>query len=98
MIVLQFGTKKAVPYGEEEPKDGKKDATADEKPEPICISGLVKGEDDLSTKPAILDVPVGPGRVVLFAFNPLHRFLNHSDFRLVYNVILNHNDFPRAAQ
>ena len=93
MIVLQFGTKKTVPYGTEEPKDAK----PDEKPEPLCISGLVKSEDDLSTKPAILDIPAGKGRVVLFAFNPLHRFLNHSDFRLVYNVILNHNDLDRTA-
>ena len=98
MIVLQFGTKKAVPYGEEEPKDSKKDSKGEEKPEPICLSGLVKGEDDLSTKPAILDVPAGKGRVILFAFNPLHRFLNHSDFRLVYNVILNHNDLPQAEK
>ena len=44
--------------------------------------------------PAILDVPVGKGHVVLFAFNPMHRFLNHSDFRFVYNAILNWNDLP----
>jgi len=89
MVVLQFGTKKPEVYGEEPDKKDK-----DAKPEPLCLSGLVKGEEDLVTKPAILDVPVGKGRVILFAFNSLHRFLNHSDFRLVYNVIMNYNDLP----
>ena len=45
--------------------------------------------------PAILDVPVGKGRVLLFAFNPMHRYLNHGDFRWVYNAILNWNDLPK---
>ena len=30
-----------------------------------------------------------------FAFNPMHRYLNHSGFRYLYNIILNWNDFPR---
>ena len=94
MVVLQFGTKEPVPYGQEEKKADDAQKADVPKPGPLCLSGLVKGEEDLAAKPAILDVPVGPGRVVLFAFNSLHRFLNHSDFRLVYNVILNYNDLP----
>ncbi|HKY33479.1 MAG TPA: M14 family zinc carboxypeptidase [Candidatus Polarisedimenticolia bacterium] len=91
MVVMQFGTVVPKPYGEEEkPREPGKE----EKPEPLCISGLVKGEEDLAGKPAILDIPAGKGRVVVFAFNPLHRFLNHSDFRLAYNVLLNHDDLP----
>jgi hypothetical protein len=94
MVVLQFGTKEPIPYGQEEKKEDEEKKADSEKPGPLCLSGLVKGEDDLAAKPAILDVPAGSGRVVLFAFNSLHRFLNHSDFRLVYNVILNYNDLP----
>jgi hypothetical protein len=45
-------------------------------------------------KPAIIDLPTGRGRVVIFNFNPLHRYLNHSDFRFLYNAILNWNDLP----
>jgi hypothetical protein len=87
---MQFGTETPKVYGEEPaPETKDKEATP---PQPLCVSGLVKGEEMLSTKPAILDVPCGAGRVVLFAFNPLHRFLNHSDFRLVYNAIMNWND------
>jgi hypothetical protein len=54
----------------------------------------VSPPDALAGKPAILDVPAGEGRVVFFAFNPLHRHLNHSDFRLVFNTILHWNDLP----
>lgn len=61
----------------------------------LVLSGFVRGEDTVDGKPAILDVPVGQGRVVLFAFNPLHRHLNHSDFRFVYNVLLHWNDLPK---
>lgn len=74
------------PSGKDAAKEG-----ADEK---LVLSGFVRGEDVVSGKPAILDLPVGKGRVVLFAFNPLHRHLNHSDFRFVYNVLLNWNDLP----
>lgn len=60
----------------------------------LVLSGFVRGEDVVNGKPAVLDVPAGRGRVVLFAFNPLHRYLTHSDFRLVWNVFLNWNDLP----
>ena len=33
--------------------------------------------------------------MILFAFNPLHRYLNLSDFRFVYNAVLNWNDLPQ---
>jgi zinc carboxypeptidase len=87
-IVLQFGTKLA----DDDP------AAKDAKVEPLCLSGLVKGEAALQRKPAILDVPVGKGRVILFAFDPLHRYLNHSDFRLATNAILNWNDLPATPK
>jgi hypothetical protein len=60
----------------------------------LVLSGFVQGEDQIAGKPAILDVPVGRGRVILFAFNPLHRYLNHSDFRFAWNALLHWNDLP----
>ena len=104
--VLQFGTKQ-VPEEEEkkaeqeievedvdvEPQpETKKPETPEDKR--LVLSGFVQGEDQVNGKPAVLDIPVGKGRVVLFAFNPLHRYMNLSDFRLVYNVLLNWNDLP----
>jgi hypothetical protein len=81
------------------PDAGREAAPAQEKEKPkedprLVLSGFVRGEDVVNGKPAVLDVPVGKGRIVLFAFNPLHRYLTHSDFRLVWNVILNWNDLP----
>jgi hypothetical protein len=74
-------------------------AKAQEKKEvkegPLVLSGFVRGEDAINGKPAILDVPAGRGRVILFSFNPLHRYLNLSDFRFVYNALLNWNDLPQ---
>ncbi len=64
----------------------------------LLLSGYVKGEEVVDGKPAILDVPAGKGRVILFAFNPMHRYLNHADFRWLYNVILNWNDLPEVKR
>jgi hypothetical protein len=98
LIVLQFGTRKPEVYGEEAATGAKGEGPAAGKDkgggEPLCLSGLVRGEEELVTKPAILDVPAGRGHVVMFGFNPLHRFLNHADFRLVYNAVLNFNHLP----
>ncbi len=60
----------------------------------LVLSGLARGQEALDGKPAILDLPAGKGRVILFAFNPLHRYLNLADFRFVYNALLNWNDLP----
>jgi hypothetical protein len=35
--------------------------------------------------------------VIAFTFDPLHRFLNHHDFPMVWNAILNWNDRPGAS-
>jgi Zinc carboxypeptidase len=56
---------------------------------PFLVSGQVWGGSNLIGRPAILDMPVGRGRVVAFNFNPLHRDLNRGDQRLLWNAILN---------
>ncbi len=78
--------------------DGRDAGTGKPADHRLVLSGYVKGEGTVNGKPAILDVPAGKGRVILFAFNPMHRYLNLSDFRFVYNVILNWNDLPPAAE
>lgn len=92
-IVLQWGTR--IPKEDEEGAagDDKKD---DKKEPPLVVSGGIKGGDDLVGKPAILDIPVGQGRVIAFDFDPIHRYQTESDFRLVWNAILNWNDLPPA--
>jgi len=58
-------------------------------------SGFVEGQETLEKSGAIIDIPRNDGgRVILYSFNPLHRYLNHGDFNYVYNALLHWNDFP----
>lgn len=57
------------------------------------LSGLMKGATEINRRPAIVDVPVGKGRVLLFATNPCYRWQNHSEFGMLFNSILHYNDF-----
>jgi hypothetical protein len=86
------GTETATATADAEDED--EDENAEPKPRDLVLSGWVSPPDALAGKPAILDVPAGEGRVIFFAFNPLHRYLNHSDFRLLDNTILHWNDLP----
>jgi hypothetical protein len=101
-VVLQWGTKLRTEDREEEgaegsmPKDPKDPAKKDEVK--MLVSGAIKGEDELEGRPAILDLPVGRGRVIAFLFNPIHRDLNRSDHRLLWNAILNWNIFGVGPQ
>jgi hypothetical protein len=58
----------------------------------LVVSGGVRNGDALLGRPAILSVPVGDGHIVAVNFNPLHRDLNRSDHRVVWNALLNWND------
>ncbi len=91
-VVLQWGTK--LPKRERDPDTP---APAGEKKDTdpaFVVSGGVKKGDDLEGQPAILDLPAGQGRVLAFNFNPMHRDLNHSDYRFLWNGILNWNALP----
>jgi len=55
----------------------------------LVISGGALNGDRIQGRPAILAVPKGEGIVVVYNFNPVHRDLNRSDYRLLWNSILN---------
>lgn len=57
--------------------------------QPMVVSGGARDEDKLQGRPAILSVPTGKGAIVAYNFNPMHRYLNHSDHRFLWNAILN---------
>ena len=106
-IVMKYGTK---PLREDDDEEGddinedtkqvgeEEDAEVDgEKKDDgkFLLSGYIEGQDTLEKSAAILDIPRNAGgRVILYSFNPLHRFLNHGDHNFVYNALLNWNDYP----
>lgn len=55
----------------------------------LWASGMLAGAAELAGKPAVLDVPVGKGHVVMFANNPMWRHETHGSFSLLFNAILN---------
>ncbi len=57
------------------------------------LSGLMRGANEIRGRPAILDVPVGKGQVLMFATNPIYRWQNFGEFNMLFNAILHYNDF-----
>jgi hypothetical protein len=78
--------------GVKEGKAGKEEKETKEPP--YVVSGLVRGQDEILGQGAIFDVPVRAGRVIAFTFDPLHRFLNHHEFSMVWNALMYWNDRP----
>jgi hypothetical protein len=58
----------------------------------LLVSGMLAGGSELAGKPAIVDVPVGRGHVVMFANNPIWRHETHGSFSLLWNAILNYDN------
>ena len=52
------------------------------------LSGLMKGVAEIRGRPAVADVPVGQGHVILFATNPCYRWQNLGEFNMLANAIL----------
>ena len=98
-IVMQWGSKLPKPEQEVEEQPEEKDTkdTKKEEEPPMVVSGGMKSTENLEGHPAILDLPAGKGRVIAFNFNPMHRDLNHSDYRFLWNVILNWASLPPAT-
>ena len=55
----------------------------------LLISGMLAGGSELANAPAIVDVPVGQGHVVMFANNPMWRHQTQGSFFLLFNAALN---------
>jgi hypothetical protein len=53
------------------------------------MSGFMRGADQVKDRPAIVNVPDGNGRVLMFATNPIWRWQNLGEFRMLYNAVLN---------
>lgn len=69
--------------------------------EELLVSGLLDGGDQLAGRPAVVDVPLGDGHVLLFAINPIWRGETVGSYPLVFNALLHHDQLdpgtPRAG-
>jgi hypothetical protein len=57
----------------------------------LLISGMLAGGRELAHRPAIVDVPVGQGHVVMFANNPMWRHETQGSWNLIFNTVMNFN-------
>ncbi|HKJ03834.1 MAG TPA: M14 family zinc carboxypeptidase, partial [Longimicrobiales bacterium] len=56
------------------------------------LSGVMRSPDQIEDRPAIVDVPVGPGRLLMYSTNPVYRWQNHGEFNMLFNAIMNYDD------
>jgi hypothetical protein len=59
-------------------------------------SGLMVGAADIKNRPAIVDLPVGSGQVLMFMTNPVYRWQNFGEFRMLYNALFSYKDLRRG--
>jgi hypothetical protein len=62
------------------------------------LSGLMRSAGQIKGLPAIVDVPVGKGRVMLYATNPVYRWQNHGEFNMLFNALMNWDDLAVAPK
>jgi hypothetical protein len=55
----------------------------------LLVSGLLDGGSEIAQHPAVVDVPLGTGHVVLFSNNPIWRGETQGSYFLVFNAIMN---------
>jgi hypothetical protein len=55
----------------------------------LLVSGLLEGGKEIAQHPAVVDVPVQKGHIVLFSNNPVWRGQTRATYFLVFNAILN---------
>ena len=64
----------------------------------LLISGGLKNGQALANAPAVVDVPVGDGHVVMFSFNPFWRGHTHGSYALLFNTLMHHDALSTTAE
>ncbi len=60
--------------------------------EKSVLSGFMNGADEIKDRPAIVLTPVDSGQVLMFATNPIYRWQNFGEFRMLYNALFNYKN------
>ena len=53
----------------------------------VLASGLLRGEELMAGRAAVVAVDMSPGRVVLFGLRPQHRAQTHATFPMLFNAL-----------
>jgi hypothetical protein len=64
--------------------------------EKSVLSGLFNGADDIKGRAALAIVPDGKGQVVMFTTNPIWRWQNVGEFRMLFNTLMNYRNLTPA--
>ena len=64
----------------------------------LLISGGLAGGEELAGAPALADVTLGKGHVVLFSFNPAWRSQTCGSYFFIFNALLNWKDLGAAPK
>lgn len=57
--------------------------------EKSVLSGLFNGADEIKGRAAIAIVPAGKGEIVMFTTNPIWRWQNMGEYRMIFNILIN---------
>ena len=52
----------------------------------------MNGAEEVHNRPAIVAMPVGEGQVLMFATNPIYRWQNFGEYRMLYNALFNYRN------
>ena len=52
----------------------------------------------LANAPAVVDVTLGDGHVVLFSFNPFRRSHTHGSYALLFNTLMHHDALSAVVE
>ncbi|MGH7464792.1 MAG: M14 family zinc carboxypeptidase, partial [Longimicrobiales bacterium] len=66
-------------------------------PKTLLISGGLTDGAELAHSPALVDVPLGTGHVVMFSFNPFWRSETLGSYAMVFNALLHHGNLNAGA-
>jgi hypothetical protein len=66
--------------------------------EDLLISGGMRNGEVLAGSPALLDVTLGDGHVVMFSFNPFWRSETLGSYGLVFNTIMHYRNLSAGGE